>query len=194
MDITSIIFILTLVFGLSFLLGLIITIFSSKTQIWPPPEDNPIIFWCYSIIDVVFFIGLIYLNITEREIKPSNFFLIRIISAAFLGIFGLAFVLWGMRNINIKQMFGLKGNLIVQGPFRFSRNPEYLGFISLLVSGLIISGSIYVFIVNLIGIIWFLLAPLTEEKWLYEQFGESYVKYTNKVPRFFSLKRFRKKN
>jgi protein-S-isoprenylcysteine O-methyltransferase Ste14 len=99
-----------------------------------------------------------------------------------------------MRNIGIKQMFGLKGNLIVQGPFRFSRNPEYLGFISLLISGLIISGSIYVFYVNFIGITWFLLAPLTEEKWLYEQFGESYARYTNKVPRFFSLKRFKKKN
>lgn len=192
MDITSVIFVLTLVFGLSFLLGLMITIFSSKTQIWPPLEDNPIIFWGYSIIDVLFFIGLIYLNITEN--KQANFLLIRIVSATFLGIFGLIFVLWGMRNINIKQMFGLKGNLIVQGPFRFSRNPEYLGFISLLISGLIISGSIYVFIVNLTGIVWFLLAPLTEEKWLYEQFGESYARYCKKVPRFFSLKPRKVKN
>ena len=186
MDTSSVVFILAVIFGMSFLLGLIITIFSSKIQIWPPPEDNPPVFWFYSIIDVVFFIGLIYLNITEN--KNHNFFVTRIVSATILGLFGLIFVFWGTRNIGIKQMFGLKGELIVKGPFRFTRNPEYLGFVSLLISGLILSDSVYVFIVNLIGVVWFLLAPLTEERWLYEQFGERYARYSEVVPRFVSLK------
>ena len=187
MDTSSVVFILTLVFGVSFLLGLIITIFSSKIQLWPPPDDYPLIFWIYSIIDVIFFICLIYLNITEK--KSIDFFLIRIISAVILGVFGLIFVFWGMTNIGIKQMFGLKGELIIKGPFRFTRNPEYLGFISLLISGFIISGSVFVFVVNSIGMAWFLLAPLTEEKWLYEQFGERYAKYCEMVPKFVSFKR-----
>ncbi|GAB4321511.1 MAG: hypothetical protein Kow0069_25860 [Promethearchaeota archaeon] len=39
---------------------------------------------------------------------------------------------------------------------------------------------------------WFLAAPLTEEEWLHEQFGERYEEYCSRTPRFLFTKSFRR--
>jgi protein-S-isoprenylcysteine O-methyltransferase Ste14 len=75
--------------------------------------------------------------------------------------------------------------LIQTGPFKFSRNPMYLGLASLL-SGF---GIILGFVTSFIGVILFIFIMESlfipgEEKILLEQFGEEYTKYKKNVRRW----------
>ena len=76
-----------------------------------------------------------------------------------------------------------ENKLIISGPFRFSRNPIYLGVILLALGTCIALRSYLIFIV-IIPIIKFYKASIVEENILEKKFGEPYLEYKNKVRRF----------
>lgn len=75
--------------------------------------------------------------------------------------------------------------LVVGGPFRFSRNPVYVGMTALYLGGAFLANSVWML---------FLLAPLLvimhwgvivrEERFLEKQFGDAYLLYKNVTPRW----------
>jgi len=76
--------------------------------------------------------------------------------------------------------------LLTRGPYRFSRNPMYIAELMLWFGWAIFYGSIIIFVAVLV------MAPLMnkrvvmrEERDLEARFGESYLEYKNKVPRWF---------
>ena len=87
-------------------------------------------------------------------------------------------------NTTVKP-FEKPSTLILKGPFKISRNPMYLGMALLLVGAGFILGSITSFI----GTIMFIIAMEvrfipTEEKFMFEQFGEEFEAYKKKVRRW----------
>ena len=48
----------------------------------------------------------------------------------------------------------------------------------------VIANSAYLWIAHLLLALVFVVAPLTEEPWLEEQYGEAYREYRKRVPRF----------
>ncbi len=50
--------------------------------------------------------------------------------------------------------------------------------------GAILADSWMTAVLTLVGIVWFLLAPLAEEPWLGVQYGDTYEEYRKSVPRF----------
>jgi protein-S-isoprenylcysteine O-methyltransferase Ste14 len=97
---------------------------------------------------------------------------------------GTALSIWAMWTLGFWESSGLEGHLQTEGPYRFSRNPQYVGFIAMLASGGLLAGSIQTVILAIGGIVWFLLAPHAEEPWLREQYGDAYEEYLRSVPRF----------
>jgi len=82
---------------------------------------------------------------------------------------------------------------LTKGPYRFSRNPQYVAEI-LIYSGIIlVTGSFEALIIGIVMMLWFVMAPLSEEPWLAQQFGEPYEEYRQNVPRFIGLRSFRLK-
>ena len=75
--------------------------------------------------------------------------------------------------------------LVTKGAFRFTRNPMYLGLITILAGVAILLGSFSPLIVIPI-FSWILHTQfvLREEKWLEGWFGESYLEYKSKTPRW----------
>jgi protein-S-isoprenylcysteine O-methyltransferase Ste14 len=73
-------------------------------------------------------------------------------------------------------------NLIISGPFKFTRHPMYLGMLSILLGAAVIAGSLVSFIFPLIyiGLMEILFIPM-EERNLVEAFGEGYTEYRKKV-------------
>lgn len=73
-------------------------------------------------------------------------------------------------------------NLIISGPFKFTRHPMYLGMLSILLGAAIIASSLVSFIFPLIYIVLMevLFIPM-EERNLVEVFGEDYSEYKKKV-------------
>jgi protein-S-isoprenylcysteine O-methyltransferase Ste14 len=73
---------------------------------------------------------------------------------------------------------------VSDGPYRFTRNPQYLGDGLLFIGLSLIANSLHLWITHALLVLVFVLAPLTEEQWLEEQYGQTYAEYKRSVPRF----------
>jgi len=108
---------------------------------------------------------------------------------AVLMLLGLAVSTWGSMEFR-KAGTGLllRGGgsaLVTSGPFRFSRNPMYLGMLVWVLGLAVLLGSLSVF---LFPVLLFLLAELyiipLEEKAMGQTFGDTYVEYKARVRRW----------
>ncbi|HVP20428.1 MAG TPA: isoprenylcysteine carboxylmethyltransferase family protein [Anaerolineaceae bacterium] len=107
-------------------------------------------------------------------------------------LLGLVIILLGllvgfgtMGWFGIRQAFGIEvKGLISTGPYRLTRNPQFLGF-SAMVIGVAVQWPSWFAIVwiGLYGVMshWMII---TEEEHLRASFGEEYVRYCQKVPRY----------
>jgi len=79
----------------------------------------------------------------------------------------------------------IPAQLVVTGPFRYTRNPMYLGGLILLIGVAILLGSLvsFLFPVLLFLILQFLYIPV-EEKEMERIFGNQYIEYKRKVRRW----------
>jgi protein-S-isoprenylcysteine O-methyltransferase Ste14 len=74
---------------------------------------------------------------------------------------------------------------VVKGPYRFSRNPQWLGLFLVLLGSAIAAGVwLYVGIVVMVGIIYH-IQILDEEKACITKYGERYREYMDRIPRYF---------
>lgn len=81
--------------------------------------------------------------------------------------------------------------LVIDGPYRFTRNPMISAVVFVLCGEMIILGSLAV-------LLWLLLFTATnilyisyrEEPGLEKKFGKEYIDYKNRVPRIFPVKLF----
>jgi len=75
--------------------------------------------------------------------------------------------------------------LVVKGPYQFTRNPIYIGFVLLYFGLAIILTSLWV-LVLLIPVLIVLQRGVVEREEIYleRQFGEAYRKYQARVPRW----------
>lgn len=76
--------------------------------------------------------------------------------------------------------------LITTGPYRYSRNPIYIGTF-LMLSGFSLTLSSVFFLLPLILFFYFYKQIKKEEEILAKVFKSKYLKYKQKVPRFFKL-------
>lgn len=73
-------------------------------------------------------------------------------------------------------------SLIVGGPFRYSRNPIYLGMVLIVFGGSLLSGSVLSLIVPVaFALLIHFLYIINEEFLLEESFGEAYLNYKSNV-------------
>jgi protein-S-isoprenylcysteine O-methyltransferase Ste14 len=107
-----------------------------------------------------------------------------------LGI-GVVLIGWGFRELSISTSLGLQGSFVRSGPYRFSRNPQYLGTCIYLAALVVLSGSHLAAVGCLAVALWFLATPFVEEPWLAERYGAEYEAYRRAVPRFFGLRRLK---
>jgi protein-S-isoprenylcysteine O-methyltransferase Ste14 len=84
----------------------------------------------------------------------------------------------------MKNTSGLRDGFVARGPYLFTRNPQYLGDILMFTGVSIAANSEIVLVTHAFTSLVFLLAPMAEEPWLKEQYGETYTSYRRDVPRF----------
>ena len=104
---------------------------------------------------------------------------------------GLTFVggnllaFWGAGRIGTVATVGIEDRLVTAGPYRWSRNPQYLGDVLVIAGATVLCNSAPMVIPALLGCLAAVLAPFAEEPWLKERYGGSYEEYMARVPRFF---------
>lgn len=102
---------------------------------------------------------------------------------------GLALVVLSIRRFRLAGTSVVPGEpsttLVVVGPYRFTRNPIYIGFVLLYFGLAIVLTSLWVLLL-LIPVLIVLQRGVVEreETYLERQFGEAYRKYQARVPRW----------
>jgi len=108
------------------------------------------------------------------------------ITGILLVILGLLISIWGGKTFRKSKAPIIPGSkptkTVTSGPFKFSRNPMYLGFVIILLGYGIILGSIIGFLaaVGFFLVMHFGFIPF-EEKLMEKHMGKKYLAYKNKV-------------
>ena len=153
-------------------------------RVWPPPGRGS---WQWVLIWAAFCVacglnGALLVLDWNTWIFQSP---LRFIVGIPLVLLGGLLAGWGMATVGWKNTSGVRDGFVSAGPYRFTRNPQYLGDIVCFVGVSVIANSVYLWIAHVLLALVFVVAPLTEEPWLEEQYGEEYRKYRGWVPRFF---------
>jgi len=168
-----------------FLLGiaLVVSIRQPARRIWPPPGRQSWQYWFVWIPIDVATLGILIVGILDWNTFVFDPWL-RLPVGAALALGGGGFALWGIRHLSWHASLGLEAELVRTGPYRWTRNPQYVGDIVMLAGWGIVFNSLQAWILCALGIAWFALAPIAEEPWLRDQYGEPYDDFRREVPRF----------
>ena len=143
------------------------------------------------VLPPVFFLSAILLMVLFHLFLPGS----RWPTVAGRSVGTLLLVAGVLLNIVSARLFAKRGTaikpfqqstaLVVEGPYRFSRNPMYLGMLLVLIGlGLLLASTIPLLIVPLF--LWLISARfvVVEERMLAERFGTAYVEYCRRVRRW----------
>jgi len=184
--VTSFLFALVVASEGLLLASLLLSITSPDKRVWPPPRRRSWQFWFTWGLTWVTLGGTVLLGLLDWNtfILPTS---VRFPLGILLTAGGLSFGYWGLRTLGAHASLGLEGEFVLAGPYRWSRNPQYVGDIVALLGYGILCNSIVVLVASLLGASWFVLAPFAEEPWLRQRFGGTYDKYARRVPRFVGI-------
>ena len=96
----------------------------------------------------------------------------------------LAGTVWSVAFPGRRVWPRVRDGFVSSGPYRFTRNPQYLGDIVCFIGVSVIANSLLLWITHLLITLVFVVVPLAEEPWLEEQYGEKYREYRGRVRRF----------
>ena len=140
-------------------------------------------------VAIIIIITIIFSVLSKKEIIPILFFPVLKIPFIIAGILLIAagIFMWCMAVITGKIDDGLENTkLITDGIYAYVRNPIYSAFAFICTGVLLIMNNIWLLpLIFVFQLILTLMIKPTEEKWLYEFFGEEYKDYCKKVNRFF---------
>lgn len=142
----------------------------------------PMVFWACLIAGVVL---ALWLRLTIRLLPQP----LALCVGSAVAIAGLLFMLWGNSNfasasVNVKPNLPAS-RLITGGAYRFSRNPMYVGFVSILAGVGIAALSIPILFSALPMFLYLECYVIRrEEKYLTRVFGDDYGAYSRRVRRW----------
>ena len=154
-----------------------------RIRIWPPPGPRS---WQYVLTWTGFF-AAVGLNACLLLLDWNSWVFtgdLRFLLGIPLALLGGLLAIWGAVTIGWKNSSGERDGFFASGPYRFTRNPQYLGDNVLFLGLSIIANSQLLWITHALLALVFIIAPLSEEVWLKEQYGEEYERYRREMPRF----------
>lgn len=169
----------------TYMLGMLFwSIARPEQRVWPPDHATAAIkfrvwFITVSIFAAAFVLGLWDWN---RFDWPTS---IRWGIGLPLILIGNIIVWLGVHKIGMAATSGEESGLKTDGLYSWSRNPQYVADMVILIGWVVLAASLWALPVLAIGLAVLLTAPLAEEPWLEERYGENYRSYKSKVRRYF---------
>ena len=167
--------------------SLVATIARPRWRVWPPPSSRSWQFAFTWVLTAVSFLGTVVVGAAHWNAcaLPSTF---RLGLGLPLLLGGIGFSFWALRTLSVHASLGLRGQLIQHGPYRHTRNPQYVGTVACLLGWAVLTSSVASATACLGCAAWYVLAPFAEEPWLRDRFGPPYERYCVVIPRFLSLR------
>ncbi len=172
------------------LIAIVISMLFPKYRIWPPPKKDSWQQWVSWALFTLVMFGVPLLGILDFQSLGIYHWSHLVVGAVF-SIVGLGIDVWGTRTLSAQQSLGEKGKIVTDGPYRYTRNPQYIGFIALFAGIVIMTASLMALLTGAFAIFLFLIIPFSEEPWLRQLYGEPYVEYCKNVPRFIGVRSFK---
>jgi len=110
-----------------------VSIADPKRRIWPPPSRHSWQFYFTWVGSWIALSGAFLLAVLDENtlgLSPT----LRLGVGVPLLLAGAALIAWGTRTLSLHTSLGLGGQLIRSGPYRWSRNPQYVGLCAYLAS------------------------------------------------------------
>jgi protein-S-isoprenylcysteine O-methyltransferase Ste14 len=171
-------------------LAIAISIFFPKFRIWPPPKKDSWQQWASWTLFTIVMFGVPLIGLLDFQSLGNSHWL-QFLAGSCLFVIGLGIDLWGTKTLSAQQSLGDKVKIITSGPYRYTRNPQYVGFIILYSGIILIAWSFMALVTGVFAISLFFIIPFSEEPWLRQQYGKPYEEYCKMVPRFVGVRSFK---
>jgi len=169
--------------ALTTLAAIIWSVVYPQHRLWPPKRytrQTPIIVWVptFTLFGTLVWVGILEWG-TWAIPYPIRFGLGGLlITLGNVGVWSEVF------KFGIDQTGGAAGTLRTGGLYRYSRNPQYVSDMLIVLGWMLMSASPSALLIGLTSVVVLMAAPFSEEPWLMEQYGDDYRAYKSQVRRF----------
>jgi steroid 5-alpha reductase family enzyme len=165
-----------------YLIGLILSVslYSKESRLWlfnnPKDESKRVLMFIRLCGQLSMMAYIVMMILTPLNINNPIFLV-----GAIIYSIGYIFEISALHYFRIAPV----GKPVVGGPYRISRNPQWLGlFLVLLGSAIAATIWLYIAMVVIVGFIYH-IQILDEEAACMKKYGESYRDYIERMPRYF---------
>ncbi|MFC6988622.1 methyltransferase family protein [Haloplanus sp. GCM10025708] len=169
---------------------LVLGTLSTDHEWWPPGDRTPA-YYCHWTLVAVFDVSLVATAVLDWG-EWGLFSPVALAGGGVLVCLGTAVFVWGARTMRSAETMGVTGDLYTEGPYAYTRNPQYLGMIVGVTGFAVVADSALVAALAAAHVGWVLLLPRAEEPHLRAEFGDAYDRYAARVPRFVGLRTIRR--
>ena len=158
------------------------TCINPKAQFWPSPGPwswQSILFWALFRILNLSALALAFLDWRPGLMQAPERWLGGAVAAVCFVLYGRACYTLGHANL-----YCGKEGLVVEGVYRWTRNPQYATAIPAYLGLALASQPLHALLPIDLLVVVFTLMAVAEEPWLRERFGSEYGNYASGVPRF----------
>ncbi|KAB1192855.1 hypothetical protein GJR96_05110 [Haloferax sp. MBLA0076] len=162
---------------------LILVVTLTTTRQWWPPGDKTWAYYLHWSLVAVFNVSILTVAVLDWNEwilpRPAS-----LVVGVLLSGLGAAIFLRSANAMQSDEVRGVTGDLYTDGPYAYSRNPQYVGMLVGIVGFAVLVNSFFVAVLAAVHAGWVVLLPFAEEPHLHEEYGREYERYTDRVPRF----------
>lgn len=170
--------------------ALLVVTLTTDRQWWPPGDRTWAYYLHWSLVGT-FDVSLLVVAAGDWGgwllSRPSS-----LVVGAPLAALGTGIFVHAARTMRSAEVAGVTGELYTDGPYAYSRNPQYVGMLVGLAGFVLLANSPLVTLLVATHAGWVLLLPRTEEPHLRAEYGPAYERYARTVPRFVGMATFRR--
>jgi len=156
---------------------------TNKFRFFPPPSKEGWQHRTFMGLFRLFLYPLVALSLLFFEPVPSASTFPQYWIGTVLLVIGFSLAFWVTFQMGWRNAFGEKHGLKTQGWFRVSRNPVYVATWVGMIGWGLLANTPLVWLLLALWATLYLLAPIFEEPWLEQQYGEEYLEYKRQTRR-----------
>ncbi len=162
----------------------IFAVLSGKFQFFPPPSGDSWQHRTFMALFRLFLYPLLALSLLDFASVAPAYAVLQYTVGLVLLVVGFALAFWITFQMGWRNAFGEKHGLKTEGWFRISRNPVYVATWVGMIGWGLLANTLLVLILLALWAAMYLLAPVFEEPWLEQQYGQDYLDYKRQTRRF----------